>query len=142
MVLHLTFHSCATKVGSINNMLWTSRIKFKPTFKGGTLISYAVVQCLFLLHSFPKYSQNQGSEESRFRLLENETLKIFRIWEKRKNIHKFDGTKVCRAEEVKKYFANPKIEIEVFSYIIWSLDFKNVSFVLFLLHMKIVDGII
>ena len=141
MVLHLTFHSFATKVGSINNMLWTSRIKFKPTFKGGTLISYAVVQCLFLLHSFPKYSQNQGSEESRFRLLENETLKIFRIWEKRKNIHKFDGTKVCRVEEVKKYFANPKIEIEVFSYIIWSLDFKNVSFVLFLLHMKIVDGI-
>ena len=33
-------------------------------------------------------------------------------------------------------FVNPKIEIEVFSYIICSLDFKNISCALFLLHMK------
>ena len=26
------------------------------------------------------------------------------------NKHKFDGTKVCKAEEVRKYFVNSKIE--------------------------------
>ena len=53
-----------------------------------------------------------------FRLLESETLKIFSIRGRRKSRHKFGGTEVCKVEEVKKYFANPKIEIEVFSYII------------------------
>ena len=57
-------------------------------------------------------------------LLENETLKIFSIRERRKSRHKFGGTKVCKAEEVRKYFVNPKIEIEVFSYIIYSLISK------------------
>ena len=33
-------------------------------------------------------------------------------------------------------FLNPKIEIEVFSYIICSLDFKNISCALFLLYVK------
>ena len=47
--------------------------------------------------------------------MENETLKIFSIRERRKSTHKFGGTKVCKAEEVRKYFVNPKIEIEVFS---------------------------
>ena len=47
--------------------------------------------------------------------MENETLKIFSIRERRKSRHKFGGTKVCKAEEVRKYFVNPKIEIEVFS---------------------------
>ena len=28
--------------------------------------------------------------------------------ERRKSKHKFDGTKVCKAEEVTKYFVNPK----------------------------------
>ena len=28
--------------------------------------------------------------------------------EKRKNKHKFGGAKVCKTEQVKKYFANPK----------------------------------
>ena len=31
-------------------------------------------------------------------------------------------------------FLNPKIEIEVFSYIICSLDFKNISCIFFLLN--------
>ena len=30
--------------------------------------------------------------------------------------HKFGGTKVCNAEEVRKHFVNPKIENEFFSY--------------------------
>ena len=34
--------------------------------------------------------------------------------ERRKNKHKFSGTKVCGAEKVSKYFVNPKIEDEVF----------------------------
>ena len=38
-------------------------------------------------------------------------------------------------------FVNPKIEIEVFSYIICSLDFKNISCALFLLHMKTMNGV-
>ena len=59
-----------------------------------------------------------------FRLLENETLKIFSIRERRKSRHKFGGTKVCKVEEIRKYFVNPKIEIEVFSYIIYSLISK------------------
>ena len=50
-----------------------------------------------------------------FRLLENEALKILSIRQRRKNRHKFGRTKVCKAEEVRKYFVNPKIEIEVFS---------------------------
>ena len=32
-----------------------------PTFKGGTFIIYAVVQCLSLLHSFAKQSQKLGA---------------------------------------------------------------------------------
>ena len=39
-----------------------------------------------------------------FRLLENETLKIFSIQERCKSRHKFGGTKACKAEEVRKYF--------------------------------------
>ena len=46
-----------------------------------------------------------------FRLLEKETLKIFTIGERRKRRDKFGGTKICKAEEVRKYFVNPKIEI-------------------------------
>ena len=36
-------------------------------------------------------------------------LKIFSIRGRRKSRHKFDETKVCKAEEVRKYFVNPKI---------------------------------
>ena len=50
-----------------------------------------------------------------FRLLENETLKIFSIRERRKSRHKFGGTKAFKAEELRKYFVNPKFEIEPFS---------------------------
>ena len=49
-----------------------------------------------------------------FRLLENETLEIFSMRERRKSKHKFGGTKACKAEEVGKYFINPKTENEVF----------------------------
>ena len=77
-----------------------------------------------------------------FRLLENKTLKIFSIRERRESRHRFGGTEVCKAEEVRKYFVNPKIEIEVFNYIICSLDFKNISCTLFLLHMKTMDGVV
>ena len=35
--------------------------------------------------------------------------------EKCKNKLKFGGAKACKAEQVRKYFVNPKIEIEVFS---------------------------
>ena len=34
--------------------------------------------------------------------------------EKCKSKHKFGGAKVCKAEQVKKYFVNPKTENEVF----------------------------
>ena len=34
--------------------------------------------------------------------------------ERHKSKHKFGGTKVCKAEEVRKYFENPKIENEIF----------------------------
>ena len=34
--------------------------------------------------------------------------------EKCKSKHKFGGAKVCEAEQVKKYFVNPKTENEVF----------------------------
>ena len=44
--------------------------------------------------------------------LENKTLEIFSMRERRKSKHKFGGTKLCKAEEVRKYFVNPKIENE------------------------------
>ena len=44
--------------------------------------------------------------------LENITLEIFSMRERRKSKHKFGGTKLCKAEEVRKYFVNPKIENE------------------------------
>ena len=46
--------------------------------------------------------------------MENETLKIFTIWERRKSRHKSGGTKVCKADEVRKHFVNPKIQMKVF----------------------------
>ena len=64
--------------------------------------------------------------------LENKTLEIFSMRERRKSKHKFGGTKLCKAEEVRKYFVNPKIEMnfpgsEYVNYIICSLDFRNIS---------------
>ena len=59
-----------------------------------------------------------------FRLLETKHRKYF-VFEKdaKADIYlvelKFAG-------EIRKYFVNPKIEVEVFSYIIYSLDFKNI----------------
>ena len=39
---------------------------------------------------------------------------MFSMWKIRKRKHKFVGTKVCKAEQVRKYFVNPKTENEVF----------------------------
>ena len=54
--------------------------------------------------------------------------------EKRKITHKFGGAKVCKTEQVTKYFVNPKAENEVFglyvSYIICSLGFRNTEAVI------------
>ena len=86
------------------------KYQITPTFKGGTEISYTVVQSLSLLHSFAIYSQNPGSVHCRFvqifglkvfnlfRLLRNETLKMFSIRERRKSRHEFGGTEVCKAD--------------------------------------------
>ena len=73
-----------------------------------------------------RFVQSFDKDVNLFRLLENETLKIFSIWERRKRRHKFGGTKVGKAKEVRKYFVNPKNEIEVFSYIICSLEISHV----------------
>ena len=65
-------------------------------------------------------------------------MKVISIQERQKSNHKLRGAKAYKAEEVRKNFVNPKIEIEVFSCIICSLDFKNISRALFLLHTKTV----
>ena len=49
-----------------------------------------------------------------FRLLENGSLEMFSMPEIRNSKCKFGGTKICKAEEVRKYFVNSKIENEVF----------------------------
>ena len=56
-------------------------------------------------------------------------MEVFRKQERCKSKLKFGGIKVRKAEEVRKYFENPKIGNEVFGwcvdYIICSLDFRN-----------------
>ena len=47
-----------------------------------------------------------------FRLLENETMKIFSMGGRCKSKHKFGEMKVCEADEVREYFINPEIENE------------------------------
>ena len=49
-----------------------------------------------------------------FRLLEKETLETFSMPKRLKSKHKFGGIKVCKIEEVRKYFINSKVENEVF----------------------------
>ena len=130
-------------------------MKYTPRSKGGTFISYAVVQCLSLLYSFSKKSQNPGSVHYQFVQIFDEHLKCliylgywrtkhwkYLVFEEDAERHKFGGNRVWKAEEVRKNFVNPKIEIEVFSYIICSLDFKNISCTLFLLHMKTMNGVV
>ena len=41
--------------------------------------------------------------------------------ERNKSKHKFGGTKVCEAEEVREYFINPKIENEFFGYFVMKI---------------------
>ena len=131
------------------------KYQITATFKGGTFISYAVVQCLSLLYSFAKKSQNPGSVHYQFVQIFDEHLKCliylgywrtkhwkYLVFEEDAERHKFGGNRVWKAEEVRKNFVNPKIEIEVFSYIICSLDFKNISCTLFLLHMKTINGVV
>ena len=48
------------------------------------------------------------------RLLENESLEMFSTRERRNSKREFGGTKVCKAEEVRKYFVNSETENEVF----------------------------
>ena len=38
-------------------------------------------------------------------------MEMFSKQERRKSNYKSGGTKCCKAEEVRKYFVNPKIEI-------------------------------
>ena len=38
------------------------------------------------------------------------TVEMFSMGEQSKSKHKFGGTKVCEADEVKGYFINPKTE--------------------------------
>ena len=42
------------------------KYEITPTFKRGTFINYAGVQCLSLLQSFAKLSQDPGSVHCRF----------------------------------------------------------------------------
>ena len=58
---------------------------------------------------------------------------MFSMRERRKRKHKFGGTKVCKAEEVRKYFVNPKIEnVSTIVYIklfeIWISEIQKQSF--------------
>ena len=48
-----------------------------PTFKGGTFISYGVVQCSSLLHNFAKETQNPGSMHCEFLQIFDKDLKCF-----------------------------------------------------------------
>ena len=41
--------------------------------------------------------------------MEYETLEMFSVQERHKSKYKFGGTKVCKAEEVRKSFLNLKI---------------------------------
>ena len=52
---------------------------------------------------------------------------MFSKQERRKNKYKFDETKVCKAEEVRKYFVNPKIERFwlVCKFIVWISDIQT-----------------
>ena len=58
--------------------------------------------------------------------MEYETLEMFSEQERGKSKNKVGGTEVCKAEEVRKYFVNPKIEgfPLCVNYIICSLDFR------------------
>ena len=45
-----------------------------------------------------------------------ELLEINSMIEKCKSKHKFGGAKVCKAEQLRKYFVNPGIENEIFGW--------------------------
>ena len=100
-----------------------SRLDVQFVKKIRTVISYAVVQCLSLLHSFAKYSQNPGSVHCRFVQIFDKDLKCLidlGYWGTKDWKHlvfekdaKFCGTEVCKAEKVRKWFLNPKMEVEI-----------------------------
>ena len=46
--------------------------------------------------------------------MENKILEMYSMWERRTSKHKFGESKVCKAEEVRKYFVNSKIENQLF----------------------------
>ena len=92
-----------------------------------TLLNKALTQVLRIADGF-KF-QIRTKVFNIFRLLENKTLEMFSMRERRKSKHKLSGTKVCKAKQVSKYSVNPKSENEVFgqcvNYIICCLDFRN-----------------
>ena len=101
-------------------MLWTSSIKYIITFKGGTFISHAVVQ-LYLYYTalFNKTWPHALFMETYFLNKILNRLIYLGYWstkhwkckqDRSKSKYKFGGTKVCKAEEVRKYFLNPEIE--------------------------------
>ena len=44
--------------------------------------------------------------------MENETLEMFSMRERRKSKYYIGGTKVCKAEEVRKHFVNLKLKMK------------------------------
>ena len=60
------------------------------------------------------------------RLLENETMEKFSMEERSKSRHKFDGMKVCEAEEAINYFIWKKCFDYSVNQIIYGLDLRNI----------------
>ena len=135
-------------------MLWNIQYWIHPLSKEKPFSM--MVWCSFYL-SFAKISLNSGSPHcwwvqifeglkvfNLFSLLENETLQMLNMPERRK--HKSGRTKVCKAEEGRRYFVNSKIETDVFdqcvNYIICSLDFRDISWTVSALHLITMNGVI
>ena len=75
--------------------------------------------CLTLLESFTKQSLDSGCAHCRWVQIFDKGIKRliylgywktkFSMRDRRKSKHKFGGTKVCKAEEVREYFVSRKI---------------------------------
>ena len=111
-------------------MLWTSSVKYTPTFKGGTFIRDAVVQCLSLSLDKAWTQVLCIANEYKFLIMTESVLSISatgernignvvknvqnRMREKCKTKHRFSGTNVKKTEQVRKYFVNPETENKAF----------------------------
>ena len=82
-------------------MLWCSVYLYYTALlnKAWTQVLRIVDEYKFLMRSLMKCFDEVFNL---FRLLENEILEMFSMRERRKNKHKFSGTKVCKAEDVRK----------------------------------------